>query len=142
MITSKARILRETQNADKKVQNLSNELMAVDLAEEARKKSWWPDQKAAKNNAESRKEILEKLRKATTAAEELHEKLRIIEVVEGARKSRTVAVGESESDKRAKGLLDTEDGWVWLEDDSYSMQSTIPRGRGKQPYMEHEEVRL
>ncbi|KAL8827646.1 MAG: hypothetical protein Q9191_003059 [Dirinaria sp. TL-2023a] len=125
VIACKAQILRDTEQDDEQVQNLWNKMTAIDRAEEARKKSWWPDQKTAKNNAESRKETLEELRKATIAAEELSEKLRMMEMVEGARTPRTGAVAESELEKRAEGLLDSEDDWVWLEDGSYAMQSSI-----------------
>lgn len=114
IINRKARIIGYVKKTDGEVQKLCNELMAIDLAEDANKKSWWQDRNAASKYAARKRAVLARLTQATRTAEELREKLIVIETVEDARRAREMMNVEGQT----QGIVDVQDGWELLEDDS------------------------
>ena len=143
VVNGKEKTVKDVQEADEKIQDLYKELMKIGKAEIARKKSWWQDKKAADKDAIRKKGTLANLKTATIIAEELHEKLRMIELVETSRNQRIGAQPVADGTGGHSSGYEVGSDWVLLEDEVHD--GKIPRANGegrklKQPHLENEII--
>lgn len=127
VLKAKAQTATGVKEADQKIQDICKQLMSIDKLEIERKNSWLQGKKYADRNAVWKRNAIANLKAASTLAEELHEKMRMIEAVEAARNQRIGAKGPVVTTQKVDHV---EKGWVLLEEEIDDGKSTSNGGKG------------
>lgn len=123
----KAQTAKDVKEANQSIQDIYKQLMSIDKLEIERKNSWLQGKKYADRNAVWKRNALANLKAASTLAEELHEKMRMIEAVEAARNQK---IGAKPAVVLTQKVDHVEKGWVLLENEMDDGKSTSPGGKG------------
>lgn len=127
VLKGKAQIAKDVKEADQRIQDICKQLMSIEKLEVERKNSWLQSKKHADRNAVWKRNALANLKAASTLAEELHEKLRMIEAVEAARNQR---IGAKPAVVTTQKVDHIEKEWVLLEDEMGDGNSIPSGGEG------------
>lgn len=113
VLKAKAQTAKDVKEADQRIQDICKQLMSIDKSEVERKNSWLQGKKYADRNAVWKRNAIANLKAASTLAEELHQKMRMIETVEAARDQR---IGAKPAVVTTQKVDHVEKGWVLLEE--------------------------
>jgi len=114
VLKAKAQTAKDVKEANQRIQDIYKQLMSIDKLEIERKNSWLQGKKYADRNAVWKRNALANLKAASTLAEELHGKMRMIEAVEAAREQR---IGAKNAVITTQKVDHVEKGWVLLEEE-------------------------
>lgn len=126
VLKGKAQTARDVNEADQRIQDICKQLMSIDKMEIERKNSWLQGKRYADRNAVWKRNALANLKAASTLAEELHEKMRMIEAVGAARNQR---IGAKPAVGATQKVDHVETEWVLLEDEVDDGRSTSTLGK-------------
>lgn len=126
VLKGRAQTARDVKEADQRIQDICKQLMSIDKMEIERKNSWLQGKKHADRNAVWKRNALANLKAASTLAEELHEKMRMIEAVGAARNQR---IGAKPAVVATQKVDQVETEWVLLEDEVDDSRSTSIDGK-------------
>ncbi len=127
VLKAKAQTAKDVKEANQRIQDIYKQLMSIDKLEIERKNSWLHGKKYADRNAVWKRNALANLKAASTLAEELHEKMRMIEAVEATRNQK---IGAKPAVVITQKVDHVEKGWVLLENEMDDGKSTSPGGKG------------
>lgn len=127
VLKAKAQTAKDVKEANQRIQDIYKQLMSIDKLEIERKNSWLRGKKYADRNAVWKRNALANLKAASTLAEELHEKMRMIEAVEATRNQK---IGAKPAVVITQKVDHVEKGWVLLENEMDDGKSTSPGGKG------------
>jgi len=131
VLKGKAQTTKDVKEADQRIQDICKQLISIDRLEIERKNSWLQGKKHADKHAVWKRNALANLKAASTIAEELHEKMRMMEAVEAARDQRIDAKPATATTNSRQEGDDAEKGWVLLEDEIEDGTSASPGGKGQ-----------
>lgn len=106
----------DVQQAGQRIQDICKQLTAIDKLEIERKQSWWQNKELVETHAVWKRNALANLKAAATPAEELYEKITMIEAAQAASEERTTAESTDTPPKSHPEGVDADMDWVLIED--------------------------